>query len=69
MNFLDDGALIDLTGYQQPSRQARVLEQHGIRFVRRPDGKIRVTWEQVNAQRAGGAEQERQRPNLEAARG
>lgn len=66
MPFLTDAELSDLTGYIQSSRQARVLEQHGIRFVMRPDGKIRVTWEQVNYPGDRGT---RQRPNLEAARG
>lgn len=64
--FLSAADLHDLTGYQQPKRQARVLDAHGIRYVLRADGQIRVTWEQVNQP---GERGQRQRPNFEAARG
>jgi hypothetical protein len=64
--LLTDADLHDLTGYHQPKRQARVLDEHGIRYVLRADGKIRVTWEQVNQP---GERGKRQRPNFEAARG
>lgn len=34
--------LRDLTGYKRPHEQCRTLQQMGIRFFRRPDGKPAV---------------------------
>lgn len=63
--FLTDDQLLDFTGYVQPARQAAYLERQGIRYHRRRDGKVRVTWTQINALPA----EVRAGPNLEAARG
>ena len=63
--LLTDADLFQLTGYVQPARQSKWLDKRGIRYFLRRDGRVSVTWEQVNhvapAQRRG--------PNLEAARG
>ena len=64
--FLTDAEIEDLTGYRQPARQARALDERGVRYFLRRDGRVRVTWDQVNAQ---GAPAARRGPNLEAARG
>lgn len=65
--FLTDAEVEDLTGYSQSSRQAAALRKMRIAHQMRPtDGKVRVTWDQVN--RPDGGET-RRRPNLEAARG
>lgn len=47
-NFLTDQDLEELTGYIQPNKQARSLREHGISYVLRRDGKIRVTWDSVS---------------------
>lgn len=40
--------LVELTGAKQPARQAVILEQHGIYYIKRIDGTITTTWEHVN---------------------
>lgn len=55
--ILTDEALTDLTGAIYPSVQAAVLDAHGIFYIRRRDGKIKVTWFSVNHPKAG------ERPN------
>lgn len=47
-NFLSDDDLFDLTGYRLPAKQAESLAENKVHFFQRKDGKIRVTWEQVN---------------------
>jgi hypothetical protein len=47
-NFLTDDDLFELTGYKIPSKQAEILCRHNINYVERRDGKLRVTWTQVN---------------------
>ena len=54
-NILTDAELHELTGALFPSKQASILEQHGIAYVRRLDGKIRTTWYNVNHPRLPGA--------------
>jgi hypothetical protein len=54
-NFLTQEDLEDLTGYKLPSKQAVILAQHKINYVERKDGKLRVTWDQVNKQGASAA--------------
>jgi hypothetical protein len=57
-NFLTQEDLEDLTGYKLPSKQAVILAQHKINYVERKDGKLRVTWDQVNKQGASAANDE-----------
>lgn len=64
--FLTPADLVELTGYTQPARQAAHLDRQGIRYSRRCDGQIRVTWAQVNNPTS---EPPANQPNLEAARG
>jgi ribosomal protein L36 len=47
-NFLTPEDLYELTDYKIPSKQAEVLSRHKINYVIRRDGKVRVTWTQVN---------------------
>ncbi|MEI8647442.1 DUF4224 domain-containing protein [Paraglaciecola sp. Hal342] len=47
-NFLTDDDLFELTGYKLSRKQAEVLSRHKINYVERRDGKLRVTWDQVN---------------------
>jgi hypothetical protein len=51
-DLLSQEDLVDLTGYQLPRKQAEVLARHKINYIQRRDGKLRVTWTQVNAQGA-----------------
>lgn len=46
--FLTDDELIELTGYKLAAKQAESLDKNKVRYFRRADGKVRVTWEQVN---------------------
>ncbi|MEQ4657640.1 DUF4224 domain-containing protein [Providencia manganoxydans] len=41
--------MIELTGYQFPSKQCEVLTQAGIFFVKRPDGYPKTTWGHFNS--------------------
>lgn len=55
--LLTDEELTELTGVEQPAAQMRVLEEHGLKPIRRRDGKPRVTWEAVSSvmtAKAGG---------------
>lgn len=45
--------LVELTGASQSARQAKVLERHGIYYIKRLDGTITTTWEHVNKPYAG----------------
>lgn len=40
--FLSEAEICDLTGYQQPKRQARWLAQNGIKAFINARGKVRV---------------------------
>lgn len=57
-HMLSEEELQELTGTQQPARQAGVLDNHGIFYVRRLDGRIRVTWYSVNHPGARAASNE-----------
>lgn len=54
-NFLTEHDLIELTGYKLSSKQAIILAKHQINYVERKDGRLRVTWNQVNRQGASNA--------------
>lgn len=41
--------MIELTGYQFPSKQCDVLTRSGIFFVKRPDGYPKTTWGHFNS--------------------
>ncbi|WP_436669271.1 DUF4224 domain-containing protein [Morganella morganii] len=41
--------MIELTGYQFPSKQCEVLERAGIFFIKRPDGYPKTTWTHFNS--------------------
>ncbi|HGJ5884477.1 DUF4224 domain-containing protein [Arsenophonus sp.] len=46
--FITDEQMKELTGYQKPSKQCKVLEEAGIFFIKRPDGRPKTTWEHFN---------------------
>lgn len=48
-DLLSDDELIEMTGYKYPSKQCEALQRAGISFVKRRDGRPRVTWTHVNA--------------------
>ena len=41
--------MIELTGYQFPSKQCEALERAGIFFIKRPDGYPKTTWAHFNS--------------------
>ncbi len=43
-DIITQDEMIELTGYQLPSKQCKALERAGIFFIRRPDGRPRTTW-------------------------
>lgn len=47
-NLLTDDDLNNLTGASQAKKQCAVLDESGIFYVRRTDGKPRTTWYNVN---------------------
>lgn len=68
-DLLTDDELVELTGYRFQSKQCEALARAGISFVRRRDGKPRVTWTHVNAALSGIQQQvivEEERPNFDA---
>lgn len=58
MNLLTQDEIAELTGAVQPTAQARVLDQHGIRYLKRRDGRLSVAlcWLQ-NPDEAGNDDQ------------
>lgn len=40
--------MVELTGYQFPSKQCEVLQRAGIFFIKRPDGRPKTTWGHFN---------------------
>lgn len=42
-DFITPEEMIELTGYQFPSKQCEVLECTGIFFIKRPDGRPKTT--------------------------
>lgn len=52
-DLLTDDELMELTGYRFPSKQCEALSRSGISFVKRRDGRPRVTWTHVNAALSG----------------
>ncbi|HHI1640166.1 TPA: DUF4224 domain-containing protein [Escherichia coli] len=52
-DLLNDEELVELTGYQFPSKQCGALTRAGISYVKRRDGRPRVTWTHVNAALSG----------------
>ncbi|EPG4139474.1 DUF4224 domain-containing protein [Klebsiella pneumoniae] len=68
-DLLTDDELVELTGYKFPSKQCAALARAGISFVRRRDGRPRVTWTHVNSALAGirhVAPPEEEQPNFDA---
>jgi hypothetical protein len=68
-DLLTDDELVELTGYRFQSKQCEALKRSGISFVRRRDGRPRVTWTHVNAALSGIqhiAAEEEERPNFDA---
>lgn len=68
-DLLTDAELVELTGYQFPSKQCTALARSGISFVKRRDGRPRVTWTHVNAALSGHRQDvviEEERPNFDA---
>lgn len=47
-DLLSDEELVELTGYQFPSKQCEALTRAGIFFITRPDGRPRTTWAHIN---------------------
>lgn len=47
--MLTDGDLLELSGYKQGAKQAQFLQRaYGLNVPRRPDGRVRVTWDAIN---------------------
>lgn len=47
--ILTDADLQELCGLKQGAAQARFLQRaYGLNVPRRPDGRVRVTWEAIN---------------------
>jgi hypothetical protein len=67
MPILSEKELIDLTGARRPAEQRRRLDQAGIRYVTRIDGRPSTTWEAVNAVLCR-EQQKSSGPNIEAMR-
>jgi hypothetical protein len=68
-DLLTDEELTELTGYVFPSKQCAALTRAGISFIRRRDGRPRVTWTHVNAALTGvrqSVAEEEERPNFDA---
>lgn len=68
-DLLTDEELVELTGYQFPSKQCAALSRSGISFVKRRDGRPRVTWTHVNAALSGNKTlkaPEEEQPNFDA---
>ncbi|AUU90227.1 hypothetical protein C2U55_14640 [Enterobacteriaceae bacterium ENNIH3] len=68
-DLLTDTELVELTGYQFPSKQCEALSRSGISFVKRRDGRPRVTWTHVNAALSGNKTleaPEEEQPNFDA---
>ncbi|WP_111748411.1 DUF4224 domain-containing protein [Salinisphaera orenii] len=66
--LLSDDDLVDLTGYEQVSRQIRWLDKNRVPYTLRRDGRPRTTWgayELAMSRESAGAAQ----PNLDALRG
>ncbi|OBU07793.1 DUF4224 domain-containing protein [Morganella psychrotolerans] len=49
IDFITPEEMIELTGYQFPSKQCRALERAGIFFIKRPDGRPKTTWAHFNS--------------------
>ena len=67
--LLTDEDLVEMTGYKYPSKQCEALARSGISFVKRRDGRPRVTWCHVNAALSGclvPAVTEENTPNFDA---
>ncbi|HFK4477323.1 DUF4224 domain-containing protein [Citrobacter sedlakii] len=68
-DLLTDDELFELTGYRFPSKQCAALTRAGIHFVKRRDGRPRVTWTHLNAALTGiitPAVSESEQPNFDA---
>lgn len=53
--LLSDEDLQELSGLKQGAAQARYLQSaYGLNVPRRPDGRVRVTWEAINQAVARG---------------
>ena len=47
--LLSDADLQELSGYKQGAAQAKFLQRaYGLSVPRRPDGRVRVTWDAIN---------------------
>lgn len=40
--------IVELTGARLPKKQAEILDQNGIYYIRRRDNTITTTWHHVN---------------------
>jgi len=53
--LLSDADLQELSGLKQGAAQARYLQSaYGLNVPRRPDGRVRVTWDAINQAVARG---------------
>lgn len=51
--ILTDDDLLELSGLRQGAAQAKFLQRaYGLNVPRRPDGRVRVTWEAINQAKA-----------------
>ncbi|MBI0472216.1 DUF4224 domain-containing protein [Pectobacterium parmentieri] len=48
MTLITDEEIIEITGSRYPSIQCKILQEYGVPFVRRRDGRPRTTWYNFN---------------------
>ncbi|POE21474.1 hypothetical protein BV923_14830 [Pectobacterium odoriferum] len=48
MTLITDEEIIEITGSRYPSIQCKILQEYGVPFVRRRDGRPRTTWYNLN---------------------
>lgn len=46
--LITDEEIIEITGSRYPSIQCKILQEYGVPFVRRRDGRPRTTWYNFN---------------------
>lgn len=68
--LLTDEELVEIIGYKYPSKQCEALARAGISFIKRRDGRPRVTWHHINSALSGDlsaeVKTEENTPNFDA---
>ncbi|MCW7549238.1 DUF4224 domain-containing protein [Photorhabdus sp. APURE] len=65
-NIITHEEMVELTGYEKPSKQCEALENAGIFFIRRLDGYPKTTWEHFNNPLGKRNKTTQEEPNFEA---